>query len=32
MSEQEIIKPDENQQKQCLRNYTDEGRENKKFI
>ena len=31
MSEQEIIKPDENQQKKYLRNYTDEGREKQKI-
>ena len=30
MSEQEIITPDENQQKKYLRNYTDEGREKQK--
>ena len=31
MSEQEIITPDENQQKKYLRNYTDEGREKQKI-
>ena len=31
MSEQEIIMPDENQQKKYLRNYTDEGREKQKI-
>jgi hypothetical protein len=31
MSEQEIITPDENQQKTYLRNYTDEGREKQKI-
>ena len=31
MSEQEIIMPDENQQKKYLRNYTDEGTEKQKI-
>ena len=31
MSEQEVIIPDENQQKKYIRNYTDEGREKQKI-